>query len=122
MEAATPYSRGSISQWEEARRQVPGVGYPPVIFPYCNVTRVVGGYTHYSSYVNCLDDSFLTASKTLAERIGLFGANSAEVREWLAAQDQVFSNCTHGESIPGGVGAAATAASLVDLEQRPTRQ
>ncbi|MFI5395577.1 MAG: hypothetical protein ACHQ9S_08590 [Candidatus Binatia bacterium] len=99
-EATTPYSRGAISKWEDARRQVPGVGYPSMIFPYRDVTRVVGGYTHYSSYVNCLDDSFLNASNALTERIGLFGANSAEVREWLAAQDQVFSNCQHGESIP----------------------
>ncbi|MEM7354116.1 MAG: hypothetical protein AAF657_25155, partial [Acidobacteriota bacterium] len=37
---------------------------------------------------------------TLSARIERFGVASREVRAWVDAQDQVFANCSAGESIP----------------------
>ena len=46
------------------------------------------------SYRNCLDDAFDTARRTLEQRARLWGSNSPLLRDWIAAQDQVFSNCS----------------------------
>lgn len=48
---------------------------------------------NYQQFVNCTDDGFLTAIGTLNDRISKFGADSPVVKEWLGAQDQVFTNC-----------------------------
>lgn len=53
----------------------------------------------YFSYTSCLDDAFLTASKTLEARIAKYGI-SAEIKEWLNGQDAVFANCGEGGKIP----------------------
>jgi len=45
-------------------------------------------------FLNCLDDSFHNAARTLDERVKQFGANSRWVKEWVEAQDAVFSNCS----------------------------
>jgi len=47
----------------------------------------------YEEFLNCQAEAFTTAAATLEERIKLFGADSPKTREWLAAQDVVFSNC-----------------------------
>ena len=46
------------------------------------------------SYLNCAPDAFRSAARTLAARIETFGRESAAVRAWLSAQDQVFANCS----------------------------
>lgn len=49
--------------------------------------------------VNCAEDAFRTAIKTLHNRAREFGVETA--RSWLAAQDVVFSNCGGGNaSVP----------------------
>jgi hypothetical protein len=50
---------------------------------------------YFDTYLNCNDDAFRTAAATL-ERIQPTGA----AVEWIAAQDVVFSNCSHGAAIP----------------------
>ena len=47
----------------------------------------------YFQYVNCPVDALQNASRTLDDRVAKYGADSANVREWVSAQDQVFSNC-----------------------------
>jgi hypothetical protein len=54
----------------------------------------------YENYVNCNKDSFDTAASTLKERIAKYGADSAALQSWVAAQDVVFSNCASGTAIP----------------------
>ncbi|HEY4358783.1 MAG TPA: hypothetical protein VGN16_23750 [Acidobacteriaceae bacterium] len=45
---------------------------------------------------NCLDDAFLNAAHTLAARETSYGSSSADVTEWVRAQDVVFQACgTH---------------------------
>ncbi len=45
----------------------------------------------------CVDDAFDLAADTLQARIERFGADSAEVQEWLRGQDQVFAICSDRE-------------------------
>ncbi|HEV8718713.1 MAG TPA: hypothetical protein VGX03_38575 [Candidatus Binatia bacterium] len=85
-----------IQHWLDARNAVPGVSSPPQITIYR--TAVTDGSFH--SYLNCPDDAFRTAVSTLEKRIAQFGADSATVREWVTAQDQVFANCARGQTIP----------------------
>jgi hypothetical protein len=51
----------------------------------------------YESYANCLDDSFATATRTLAARIAAHGAKDPAVIEWVRGQDAVYSNCSDGK-------------------------
>ena len=54
----------------------------------------------YESYLNCQKDAFDTAIATLNERLAKYGADSPAMKTWVAAQDQVFSNCGGGSVIP----------------------
>jgi hypothetical protein len=85
-----------IKKWNEARGKVPGVATPPEIKAYRNQEKP----HEYESYLNCQQDAFENAEATLTERIKRFGADSAAVRDWIAAQDTVFSNCGEGRHIP----------------------
>ena len=57
---------------------------------------------NYFYYTNCLDDAFITATKTLDARIKSNGIND-NVKEWLNGQDAVFANCGEGGKIPANV-------------------
>ena len=87
-----------IKKWLDARSKVPGVATPPEIRAFRNREKP----HEYESFLNCQEDSFDNAVTTLNERIRHFGAASAQVRDWLAAQDTVFSNCGGGSQIPEG--------------------
>jgi hypothetical protein len=50
---------------------------------------------HYVFFENCADDAFRNALVTLRGRERLFGTTSPEVKAWLAAQDEVFENCSN---------------------------
>ena len=52
-----------------------------------------------TGFLNCADDAFATASKRLLEHRVRPAADIAWVRDWVLAQDAVFSNC----AILGGV-------------------
>ena len=60
--------------------------------------EVPGG--QYQSFLNCPGDAFRRAEAKLAEVTKQYGASSAAVKSWRAAQDTVFSNCEGGEHIP----------------------
>ena len=63
-----------------------------------NVYKRSGDYSHY---LNCLAHAFLTAIDTLQARAEYHGPESDDLRDWVRAQDQVFSNCSGGAKIPG---------------------
>lgn len=74
--------------------------------PNIRPTSVSAGFRNpngYQWYNNCLEDTFRSAIKTLGRRIEQFGANSAEIQEWLIGQDAVFANCSGPELIPSSV-------------------
>ncbi len=85
-----------IKKWNEARAKVPGVAAPPEIKAYRNQEKP----HEYETYLNCQQDAFENAELTLSERIKKLGADSAAVRDWVATQDIVFSNCGEGRHIP----------------------
>ncbi|HEX2268781.1 MAG TPA: tetratricopeptide repeat protein, partial [Pyrinomonadaceae bacterium] len=83
--------------WFTARQKVPGVQSQGVSI---DIYRTREKPNDYESYINCNKDAFETAAATLNQRIAKFGAGSPEIQSWVQAQDQVFSNCTIGKSIP----------------------
>jgi tetratricopeptide (TPR) repeat protein len=85
-----------IQNWVEARKKVPGVAAAPEIRAFRNREKP----HEYEGYLNCQQDAFDTAIATLNDRIKSLGVDSAAVREWVAAQDTVFSNCGGGRQIP----------------------
>jgi hypothetical protein len=91
-----------LKPWLEARRKVVSQDPAPI-----SVYRSREKPNEYEAYLNCQKDSFDTAIATLNERIAKYGADSANVRTWLEAQDQVFSNCAGGSFIPGELPAAS---------------
>ncbi len=82
--------------WLSARQKVSGAGAVPTISVYRNREKP----NEYESYLNCQKDAFDNAATTLDSRIKQFGAAGPSVSEWLAAQDQVFANCSEGKHIP----------------------
>jgi len=88
----------AVQMWMDARKKASAPELAPV-----DPERQVRGAGTFDSYVNCLDDAFRTASATLAKRTAAWGVGSANLKEWIAGQDQVFSNCSGPKSIPGPV-------------------
>lgn len=97
------------TRWLAARKKVSSAGADPEIESF----RATGR-EQYDSFLNCTNDAFESAARTLEERVRQFGAESAEVRDWLQAQDKVFSNCGSGEIIPE---AATTSASVIRADR-----
>ncbi len=82
--------------WLEARQKVSGVQGRDAIDVYRNREKP----NEYENYVNCNKDAFETAAATLNQRIAKYGADSPVMQNWVQTQDEVFSNCTSGKSIP----------------------
>ena len=82
-----PQGSGTAEAWRKARAAVPGAApvEPFEVFRFVEAT--------FASYLNCPDDAFASATRTLGARIEQFGASSEAVGEWLRAQDKVFANC-----------------------------
>jgi hypothetical protein len=89
-------SPNAVEKWRKARARVAGNGAALNLNPF----KTISGTEYFLVYLNCNDDAFLTATKTLDERIRQLGLQSSEVKEWVSAQDQVFANCSEGHSIP----------------------
>lgn len=81
-----------VKDWFAVRNKVPGIDAPQEIEIYQYDTS---DWFYYS--LNCSEDAFRTACRTLNERIQKFGTNSSEVKEWVYAQDKVFANCSGEE-------------------------
>ncbi len=89
--------------WLEQRMKVPGT--KPL-----EVEQYRTG-ANYQSFAGCGNDAFLTAAKTLNS---LLREPGNEAEEWLAAQDQVFSNCSKKGTIPDGPPAGSSARVVAD--------
>jgi hypothetical protein len=98
-----------IKTWTEARKQVLGVNASEI-----RAFRHREKPHEYESYLNCQKDAFETAAATLNERIKRYTADSAEMRNWVAAQDTVFANCSEGQHIPEPLTGSADALVLAD--------
>jgi tetratricopeptide (TPR) repeat protein len=96
--------------WLEERKKVPGVQDRGEIDVYRSREKP----DEYESYVNCNKDSFAMARLVLVDHIKEYGAESPVLRAWVDAQDQVFSNCGSGSSIPEPLPATADALARQD--------
>jgi hypothetical protein len=112
---ATPPSADSVSpsagqppdgveEWRKARARVIGNGAHPQI----NLFKTISGNSYFLIYLNCRDDAFFNAAKTLDDRVRQLGLQNPALKDWVAAQDQVFANCSGGPSIPAPLDDAAT--------------
>ncbi len=64
-------------------------------------------YGRYDFFPNCAKNAFEVALQTLKDRAASYGAEDKNVRDWLAAQDTVFENCSAGAHIPAELGAGS---------------
>jgi hypothetical protein len=116
--AAGNYGRGvipdtPIGRWVLARKDYPDA--PPGSISQFRVMRVpVGSGSYEVDYLNCGDDAFRTATLTLADRAARWGKASAPLKDWLRAQDAVFSNCKDGRIIPEAATAGSPALLVAD--------
>jgi len=83
----------STDEWLKARGKVPGLPKAPNI----DVTVTKSTPTDYVQYTNCLDDALHSAAATLTTRLAKW--NSAQVKDWIGAQDLVFANCNGGNPL-----------------------
>lgn len=78
--------------WEKARAEyVPAIPAPDQQIGI--ETNVAGGFHYTEYYLNCPGPSFLTAVLTLRKRAATWGKSNSSLRDWIRAQDAVFSNC-----------------------------
>jgi len=101
-----------IKNWMAARQKVAGLTQPKEI----DVYRHRDEPNQYETFLNCQKDAFENAIGTLNSRIAKYGADSAAVKGWIEAQDQVFSNCQEGKQIPSPVASDADSAIRADRE------
>jgi hypothetical protein len=104
--------QGPLEAWRKERSRVVGKGAPLNINPF----KTLSGADYFLVYLNCGDDAFATAAKILEDRAGKLGLESREIKSWVAAQDQVFANCSEGSSIPAPLDDAATPLVRADRE------
>jgi hypothetical protein len=77
--------------WLAARNNIPGIA--PI--ERIDVYRAVQKEGRYYNYINCNGDAFITAASTL-ER----ARSKLYAKDWIAAQDTVFADCSQGNAIP----------------------
>ena len=82
----------ALDSWLKVRAKVQGASQ----IQEAEVYAPVVADQPYEVFLNCQDDAFKTAERTLDALGQKYGAASAEVKQWLAAQDQVFANCEGG--------------------------
>lgn len=95
--------------WLAARKKITNAGPEPKIEVYRDKTK-----DEYDFFLNCPADAFEHAAQTLEARVKQFGADSAEVKDWLQGQDKVFANCSGGETIPD---AATSPAQIIRADR-----
>lgn len=109
----TPDAENAVQGWLDARKKISGLaGAEPKIDVYRSREKP----HEYAVYLNCQQDAFENAAATLAAHMQKFGADSAAVKEWVEAQDQVFANCSEGQHIPAALPADADALRRADRE------
>jgi hypothetical protein len=109
-----------VDTWNDTRAKLVGksAGNSRLYNSGYGITRQVDLTGMYLEYYNCLDNAFEFAVRTLTKRVEQFGAQSAVVKDWIAAQDQVFENCSGSSGFPPKSKPAVipVAANSADLE------
>lgn len=109
------------SGWLKARETVPGTKK----IENFSTEKPINSDEAWQMFCNCQTPAFTQATATLQSMITKYGANAPEVKQWLAAQDQVFSNCgppAWGEKPTAMVPPALPAHSDATFEQQRAYQ
>lgn len=85
----------AVKKWVATRKEV--VGDKEEKTPEIYVEREYGGYDFFP---NCTKNAFQTAARTLSDRMTSFGSDNLDLKDWIKAQDAVFTNCSSGRQIP----------------------
>jgi hypothetical protein len=106
------YQPRGAEAWLEKRKTMKNPPMPLFIDTY----RSRSSGDQYVYYENCLEDAFQTALRTLDDRRVIYGSASA-LDNWVAAQDQVFKNCS-GEkaTYPSPLTSAASSLQRADRD------
>jgi hypothetical protein len=84
-----PEQNPAVMAWAKARARVPDPPKPNLYGQFAPVSKD----DPYQQFLNCPDDAFITAARTLDDRIGKYGSGN-DIKDWLVAQDAVFANCS----------------------------
>jgi hypothetical protein len=87
--------------WFETRKKISGLPDPQYTKPTDRFWPWASVRQDYGSFLNCLDDAFATATRTVQLRAKQFGSNSSELKNWVEAQDLVFRNCDGRDPVSG---------------------
>ncbi|HZS53146.1 MAG TPA: hypothetical protein VFA65_01985 [Bryobacteraceae bacterium] len=104
----TPNIEEHVAAWLKAARQVDS-----------HTATTLNTYRRADYFIEipvCGADAFDTAIKTLTERSRQAGADSAELRGWVQAQNIVFSNCEGKGNIPDPAPAGSSERVAADRE------
>lgn len=96
--------------WLNDRKKISGLSEIKSIEVY----RAREKPNEYDYFINCQSDAFRVAVSTIGERTKKYGADSPILRNWIEAQDQVFSNCSKGQTIPAQLPDEADALARAD--------
>lgn len=110
---ASAIEKTPLNIWYATRKKVVRTGPNPVINQYQEIRQTSPRF-YFSQYLNCTDDAFLVAAKTLDERLTRFGTGAPAIKEWVQAQDRVFSNCSGPQNIPSPANPELGHLSMVD--------
>jgi len=80
----------AVKIWVKARTRVPDVPRPASY----DQSAPVSQDQPYQQFLNCPDNAFVMAARTLDDRIAKYGADSSDIKDWVAGQDAVFANCS----------------------------
>src|SRR5215471_7016841 len=72
----------ALMAWTKARARVPDPPKPGLYGQFAPVSKD----DPYQQFLNCPDNAFVTAARTLDDRIGKYGSGN-DVKDWLLAQD-----------------------------------
>lgn len=107
--ASSSAKNDAVRNWLDERNKIPGITVKrDMSWGWSGPYRLVSKQPYsLPAYLNCSEGAFRSAAETLRLRAEKFGASSDFVRQWIAAQDEVFDNCQQGEHIPDAAPAGA---------------
>jgi hypothetical protein len=108
--SAVSTSKDSVSSWYAARNQALHQ-QPKDQEEHSTRAMYKGGY---DGYLNCPSSAYETALKTLSQRRNSY--TTAELIDWVKAQDAVFSNCENPTAIPAAAPQNASVLFKADRE------
>jgi len=101
-EQSAPY------KWTKARNEFAPQQLTTIPAPDRSVDIQHQGFVEHNDVLNCTDSAFETAIITLRSRAQTWGKQSADLKDWIAGQDLVFSNCSQAGNMPAPTPADAS--------------